>query len=459
MPDSNVSSNAPITIQGLFGRRPDAAIDYIKSKKPKASIDYAEIKGRAHDHAFVIAKMTDMDMLTQMQQSLVKAMEGDMSFNQWRDSVKPMLKDKGWWGKQEITLPDGSVAPVQLGSDYRLKRIYETNINQAYHKARTHDGDYDIYPYAMWLSRGDVRTRPSHAALDSTIFRRDDPYYQSIKPRKAWRCRCDEILLTAEQAGRYKEAPGTQTYEDVSEYVTTESVTLQGANGAYTAPVNILRLPNKPAYRTDPGWIHAGDALPMQPMLDKAAQVPALLGARSMQAVLANESVLNRFNEDVKAWIDGVTTGRAENVYRHVGVLHPEVVKTLQQQTDINLSNAVLSLHDKYSLTHVDGKLRAHKDHDPDWVRNIVRNINGRQQLYREMRSGVDTGRVVVMFDVGDEKYKVAWDFDRNKKARDAVGGKQQHRFNFLRTIVNDTFDNVEKGSTYELLLDTATLK
>lgn len=299
----------------------------------------------------------------------------------------------------------------------------------------------------------------NHKALAGQIFKRSDPYYQSIKPRKAWRCQCDEILLTAEQAGAYGTQDGYTIREDISQYVTTESVTVQGANGAYTAPVNIMRLPDMPVYRTDPGWIHAADSLPMQPMLDAAAQVSPMLGATSMQAVLASEAVLNRFNEDVKGWIDSVATGRAENVYRHVGALHPDVVKVITEQTDIKLTNAVLSLHDKYSLSHIDGKLRAHKDHDHDWVRNIVRNINGRQQLYAEYKAGIATGRVTVMFDVGDEKYKVAWDFDRHKKSYDAVGAKQKMRFNFLRTIVNDSFDNVDGGSNYKLLIDTALLE
>lgn len=456
MPKSNASG---VKVESLFNRRPDAAIKYLQDKKPQASISYLEVQGRAHDHAFVVAKMTDVDMLAQVQQSLVNAMDKNLSFDKWQASIEPMLKEKGWWGRQEMVMADGTTKVVQLGGYHRLKTIYDTNVNQAYHKARSHDGDYDIYPYAMWLSRGDNRTRPSHAALDSSIFRRDDPHYDSIKPRKAWRCRCDEILLTSEQAGFYKEAPGTKTYDDLSEYVKTESVTVQSANGAYTAPVNILSLPDQPAYRTDPGWIHAADALPMQPLLDRVMQVPPMLGANSMQAVLANDAVLTRFNDDVKAWIDGVTTGRAENVYRHVGALHPEVVRVIQEQTDIKLTNAVLSIHDKYSLTHVDGKLRTHKDHDPEWVRNIVRNVNGRQQLYRELRSGVDTGRVVVAFDVGDDKYKVAWDFGRERRARDAVGYKGKENFNFLRTIVKDTFENVDEGSNYKLLLDTATLK
>ncbi|WP_240366062.1 hypothetical protein [Psychrobacter sp. KH172YL61] len=41
-----------------------------------------------------------MDMLKQVQQSLVEAMEGDMSFKQWQASIEPMLKEKGWWGKR-----------------------------------------------------------------------------------------------------------------------------------------------------------------------------------------------------------------------------------------------------------------------------------------------------------------------------------------------------------------------
>ncbi len=362
MPDSNA-----VTLDALFKRRPDDAIKYLQDKKPQASIDYLEVKGRAHDHAFVIAKMTDMDMLADMQKSLINALENNMSYDEWQASVKPMLQKKGWWGKQNITLPDGRTAPAQLGSDYRLQRIYDTNIKQAYHKARRHDGDYDIYPYAMWQSRGDDRVRPSHQSLDGQIFKRDDPYYQSIRPRVAWGCRCDEILLTAEQAGEYGALDGYEIYDDISEYVTTESMIIQGTNGSYTAPVNIMRLPNRPVYRTDPGWIHAKDVLPMQPMLDKAAQVSAQLASTSMQAVLARASVVERFNSDVKKW---VYNDNAIADYRHVGALRPELLPVLEQ-AGVSVNSSVITL--SAELVAMGDKV---------WLADIVKRLAGRYELY-----------------------------------------------------------------------------
>lgn len=362
MPQSNANA---VTLDALFKRRPDDAIKYLQDKKPQASIDYLEIKGRAHDHAFVIAKMTDMDMLATMQQSLVTAMDKNMSFSEWQASVKPMLKERGWWGKHDITLPDGSVKPAQLGSDYRLQRIYDTNINQAYHKARRHDGDYDIYPYAMWQSRGDNRVRPSHQALNGQIFRRNDPYYQSIRPRVAWGCRCDEILLTAEQAGEYGEQDGYTIRDDISGYVTTENVIIQGTYGAYTAPVNIMRLPDMPVYRTDPGWIHASDALPMQPMLSKAADMPAMLAASSMQAVLARASVAQRFNNDVKSWIYSSDVPAVD--YRHVGVLRPDTMAQLIQK---GMDNAVVTLSANMRVGN------------QSWLANIVQHLTGNYRAY-----------------------------------------------------------------------------
>lgn len=383
MPQSNTNA---VTLDALFKRRPDDAIKYLQDKKPQASIDYLEIKGRAHDHAFVIAKMTDMDMLATMQQSLVTAMDKNMSFSEWQASVKPMLKERGWWGKHDITLPDGSVKPAQLGSDYRLQRIYDTNINQAYHKARRHDGDYDIYPYAMWQSRGDKRVRPSHQALDGQIFRRDDPYYQSIRPRVAWGCRCDEILLTSEQAGEYGEQDGYNIRDDISEYVTTENVIIQGTYGAYTAPVNIMRLPDMPVYRTDPGWIHASDALPMQPMLSKAADMPAMLAASSMQMVLAHASVAQRFNNDVKSWIYSSDVPAVD--YRHVGVLRPDTMAQLMQK---GMDNAVVTLN---------ANMRAGNQ---SWLANIVHHLTGSYHAYWDDTLGSavlvfeDKGRNIVL--------------------------------------------------------------
>lgn len=443
-------SNAP-TLSGMFNRRPDEAIKYLQDKKPKASIDYLEVQGRAHDHAFVIAKMTDMDMTAKVQQSLVAAMDQSLSFDQWQASIEPYLKEKGWWGKQDMIMDDGTMKKVQLGSDHRLKTIYDTNVNQAYHKAREHKGDYDIYPYAMWVSRGDNRVRPSHQALDGQIFRRDDPYYESIKPRKAWRCRCDEILLTAEQAVAYGAMDDYTIHEDISSYVTTESVTVQGANGAYTAPVNIMRLPNKPAYRTDPGWIHAGNTLPMQPVLDKAGQVPAMLGANSMQAVLARESVLSRFNEDVKNWVNSVDPARPRGEFRHVGVVRPEFIQTLAAQKGLELESAVVTLHDRISLQHLD---RAHKRHDPEWVANIVRNMTAKHELYWDNIKQAP----VLVFDAGDDKYKLIVHLNERVKGRDVVDAKQNYIGNVIRTIGVDTATNIEKGKSFTLLAKTKKL-
>lgn len=441
-------SNAnKVTLESLFNRRPDDAIKYLQDKKPQASIDYLEVKGRAHDHAFVVAKMTDMDMLSTMQKSLITAMEENMSFDDWRASVKPMLKKKGWWGTREMIMDDGAITKAQLGSDYRLQRIYDTNINQAYHKARRHDGDFDIYPYAMWQSRGDNRVRPSHQALDGQIFRRDDPYYQSIRPRVAWGCRCDEILLTSEQAGAYGAQDGYMIREDISEYVTTENVIVQGANGAYTAPVNVLRLPDMPVYRTDPGWIHAGDTLPVQAMFDKAGQVPALLGASSMQAVLARTSILSRVNDDVKRWVDSVDTKRPKGEFRHVGVVRPEFVQTLAEQKGLELESAVVTLHDRVSLQHL---ARPHKNHDPEWVANVVKNFAGRHALYWDNIKDAP----VLVFDVADAeaKYKVIVHLNERVKGRDVVDAKQNYIGNVIRTIGVDVAENIEKGKNFTLL-------
>lgn len=407
MPDSNDA-----TLTTLFNRRPDDAIRYLQDKKPQAQIDYLEVKGRAHDHAFVIAKMTDMDMTAKVQQSLVDAMDKNLDFDEWQASIEPYLKEKGWWGRQEMIMPDGTVKKVQLGSDHRLKTIYDTNVNQAYHKAREHKGDYDIYPYAMWLSRGDVRTRPSHAALDSSIFRRDDPYYQSIKPRKAWRCRCDEILLTAEQAGRYERNEALTIYEDLSDKVTTETVTLQGTSGAYSAPVNILRLADMPAYRTDPGWIHADDALPMQPMLDRATQVPAILGANSMQAVLARESVVERFNADVSKWVDSIDVSATRGEYRHVGALRPELIQKLIDDKGVELDSAIVTLHDRVSLQGISNSAGR------DWMANAVKNMTGKHSLYWD--NVVD--KPLLVFDTADDNYKLVVAMAEKSKGPDSLG-------------------------------------
>lgn len=422
----------PIKLGIAFDRPPEAAIEYVRSKKPKASINYTEIVGRANDHSFVVAKMTQMDLLTDVQNSLAEAVANGQTFEQWRAGIEPKMREKGWWGKQEITLPDGTKQTSQLGSGHRLKTIYQTNTSQAYIKSREHIGDFDIWPYAQWYTRLDGRQRPSHGALHGQIFRRDDPYYESIKPRKAWGCRCDEVLQTAAQAGVSNQNDDVQIHEDLSDHVASMTDLETGQT------VNMLKLPGKPIYKTDPGWVHAEDALPMQVLLDKAALADQVLASNTLSQVIGRESVRARFNADVKRWATSTRLGRNRGEFRHVGSFKPEQVKALAKE-GVELQTPVITLRDE-ALSH------NRRDAVPDsakpqgWINDIAEHLGGEE--YRTFLQ-VKTGQVLLMFPDGDRYIKLVIKTNFKRSGQDAVGARVKKAV--TNSVITTGYDRVDK--------------
>jgi len=82
----------------------------------------------------------------------------------------------------------------------------------AYSVARTRalDSMRDVFPYRQYIATGDMKTRPSHAALDGIILPADHPFWQKHTPPWEWNCRCQVIGLTAEDADEEREADATR---------------------------------------------------------------------------------------------------------------------------------------------------------------------------------------------------------------------------------------------------------
>lgn len=58
------------------------------------------------------------------------------------------------------------------------------------------------FPYLMYVAVMDGRTRPSHAALNGKIWRKDDPVWSVIFPPNGFNSRCRTRALTAGQIQR-----------------------------------------------------------------------------------------------------------------------------------------------------------------------------------------------------------------------------------------------------------------
>ena len=174
-----------------FNLPPEKNIEFLKQKKPKLSFNYDEMMHEAHLRAFTIAKVTKLDLLSDIQDSLIKAQKEGKSFESWKKDIKPILAKKGWLGVVDVTNEKtGEVKTINVNNT-RLKRIYNTNMRTANAQGRARaqyalEGDI----YLRYVALQDGLTRPSHLRMNGITLHRDDPFWERNYPPNGWNCRC-----------------------------------------------------------------------------------------------------------------------------------------------------------------------------------------------------------------------------------------------------------------------------
>lgn len=178
---------------------PADALRYFQQKGNALSWSYTDVWREVNAHAFTVTKATTDDVLGAIRAEVERSIGVGQTFEEFKRRLRPRLQELGWWGTQEVLDADtGELSDVQLGSNRRLRTIYQTNVQTAYMAGR-----YKRYldnvadrPYWMYVAIMDDRTRPAHAALNGKVFRWDDPIWKIIWPPNGWGCRCRVRALT-----------------------------------------------------------------------------------------------------------------------------------------------------------------------------------------------------------------------------------------------------------------------
>ena len=164
---------------------PEDALNYIKDKNLKVGFSYKDVWNEEHATAFTVAKAMQLDVLSDIKKAVEKALEEGHSFEHFKKNLKPTLQQKGWWGKKKMTDPlTGAEIDAQLGSDRRLKTIYNVNLRSAFQKAQ-YDRTMasDLHPYLMYRVGNAQKHREQHLAWDGLILPKDDPFWDNHLPQ------------------------------------------------------------------------------------------------------------------------------------------------------------------------------------------------------------------------------------------------------------------------------------
>ena len=424
-----------------FRSPPQDAIRYLEQKFPKASWAYTDLLDNAHDRAFVVAKMVDVDLATTVQRSIIDAMQEGKGYKAWAKDIDKVLAKSGWYDGQINVDAQGNAKKVVTGGQHRLETIYRTNVAAAYEAGRQqvifNDRDDDPFGYVMYSAIMDNRTRPTHKALHGKVMEKSDPAWSSISPPNGYNCRCTIVELTQGQIDRY----GYKVSKSEGK-LSTQVVELPNGKEAQRT---LFELDNGAVFKTDVGFNHAPKILPMQTLFDKAILAEPKFASRVVSQALVQPRIKTQVNQEVKTWVQGVDAKYAKGEFRHVGVIPSVFIEALASEKNFELQTAVITLHDRISLHHL---AREHKTHSQDWVENIVENLTGKYALYWDNKKNYP----VFIFDVPNSKYRLVMRLNENIKGHNVFNEKQKFTGNVIRTITVDTIENIENGSHYALM-------
>ena len=186
---------------------PQAALRYIKNKKLAPAFSYKDIWNEEHATNFTVAKAMQLDVLNDIKGAVETSIADGQTLEQFRKNLKTTLMQKGWWGKKEMEDPlTGETVNAQLGSDRRLKTIYDTNLRSAYQEGRWERTQTSTaHPYLMYRVGNSKEHRKEHLDWNGLILPKDDPWWNSHFPPNGWGCKCWTMAVSEARKQRLEE--------------------------------------------------------------------------------------------------------------------------------------------------------------------------------------------------------------------------------------------------------------
>lgn len=246
-----------IDLYYALGLPPEKAIAYFKSKGYAFSWDWHDVWQEAQALSFTVAKAMRLDVLQTIRDEVQKVFDEGITLDQFRKELEPKLRELGWWGRVNVGDETGAES-VQLGSPYRLKTIYNTNMQTALNAGRErfdleNTGDR---PYWRYVAVMDAATRPSHRALHGKVFPADDPFWNSFYPPNGWGCRCRVQALSERDVKKMGLFVGSSegTLSEKDALISNKTGELRPV-AVYADPVTGAKISPDPGWSYNPGTV------------------------------------------------------------------------------------------------------------------------------------------------------------------------------------------------------------
>lgn len=242
-----------------------------RGKALDPSFNWQEIYAELHSTAFTVAKSAGFDVLEDIYNALLAALDEGQTYEQFAKGLVPLLQAKGWWGRKTVTNPHtGLLESAQLGSTRRLNLIFGANMRVSY--AAGHWASFErnkaVRPLLRYVHlQGQEHPRLQHEAWHNIVLPIDDPWWNTHACPNGWNCHCTIQSLSERDVTRLQ-AQGEQL-RFTAPPIETRAWTNKATGETRYIPVGI-----------DPGWDHNPGKDGWQQTLRRLADKPDPLGIR-----------------------------------------------------------------------------------------------------------------------------------------------------------------------------------
>lgn len=349
-----------------FGVQFKEAIDYLKGKLPETTQAWDDLAGPVHGKVFTVAGATKVDLVRDLQRSLVSALENGTTITQFRKDFDQAVQQHGW--------------TYQGKRGWRTSVIFDNNMRSAHMAGRWSQiqAGKERRPYLQYRTAGDARVRPQHRAWNGLIFPVDDAFWQTHYPPNGWGCRC--AVRAYSQADL--DSKGLEVAPPF-EGKTREVITRDG------------EIKDRVPVGVDPGWDHNVGQSWMSPELalgQKLARLP-----RELQGIVVDKTISPAFQtvltDNFKAFRKTVeATAKPQGAAQIVGFLDSATLTALREAApDLALDSTAVAVLDRKTL-HLEGghkaKAKPHQVWPSDWIDSLPDALRSYRAVLWDSKNG-----------------------------------------------------------------------
>ena len=179
-----------IDLTALIGQPPETVVEYFEDKGYTISWSWRDTWQAANAKAFTVAGAMKMDVLQTIRSSVEEAIEEGTTLREFQQELEPKLRELGWWGRREIVNEEtGEVEERQLGSPWRLRTIYRTNIQTSYNAGRYENQAASTREFLQYIAVVDSNTTDRCAQRHLKVVPADSDWWDENYPPNHWGCR------------------------------------------------------------------------------------------------------------------------------------------------------------------------------------------------------------------------------------------------------------------------------